>query len=54
MSFGEVSGSSNNVVPYDYSTSDDKSDSNNKAQGLMEILKLSHGGKPKCIVSLWD
>jgi len=25
-----------------------------KLQGLMEILKNSLGGKPKCTVALWD
>jgi len=43
----------NNDVRYDYGTSDDKKSDSRKLQGLVEILKISLGGKPKCIVTLW-
>jgi len=38
MTFGEASGSGNNVVVYDYGTSDVRNLTPGKLQGLMEIL----------------
>jgi len=55
MASVEGSSSGGAAIQYDYGTSDDKSsDSNNKAPRFNEILRLSLGGKPKCIVSLYD
>jgi len=60
MASVEGSSSGGAAIQYDYGTSDDygtsggASDSNNKAPRFNEILRLSLGGKPKCIVSLYD
>jgi len=46
-------GVSNNVVAYDYGTSDDKKADSNKAPRFNGDPEEFLGGKPKCIVTLW-
>jgi len=47
------SGQNNNVIPYDYGTSNDKKSDSSKAPRFNGKLKISLGGKPTYIVTSW-